>query len=98
MRCSQHRHQVDFVFFLLFLILFLFGWARPSLLCRLSLVAVSGSYSPVSALGLLTVCKRLLWLWSTGPSHMDSVVAVPGLQSTGSIVVAHRAQWYVGSS
>ena len=53
-----------------------------------SLVATSGSYS-VAALGLLTVVASLisehgLWgIWALA-------AAIPGLQSTGSIVVAHR--------
>ena len=54
-----------------------------------SLVAASRGYSLVVVLGLLIVVASLVGkLWALG--DVGSVVVVPRLKNTGSIVVVHR--------
>ena len=61
-----------------------------------SLGVESGGYCPLGVCRLLIVVASLLW--STGSVgcglqylwHVGSIVAVPRLESTGSIVVVHR--------
>ena len=56
---------------------FWLGWAFVAVQ-TFSSCSERGS-SPVSVLGLLTQCKWLLWLWSSGCRHVGSAVVVPGL-------------------
>ena len=69
---------------MLFLNLFIFGCAGSSLLRRLFSIAELGFLPAVASLGAehRPQLHRLQCLWPVG-----SVVAVPGLQSTGSVVV-----------
>ena len=68
----------------------IFGCAGSCATCSLSLVAASGDYS--------AVVQASHWGWLL--SVWTSVVAVPGLWSTGSVVVATSlvTPWPVGSS
>ena len=67
-------------FFFFKIYLFIFGCAGSCATCSLSLVAASGDYSVVVR---ASHWGWLLFVWT-------SVVVVPGLWSTGSVVVAHR--------
>ena len=83
--------QVQSVF--LFNLCIYFDCAGPSLLHGLSLVVVHVCTG--FSLGCFSWCEA----WALGCAEA-SVVAAPGLQSTGSVVV-HRAfvaLWHVGSS
>ena len=60
---------------------------------RLSLVVASGDYSSLWCVGFSL--RWLLLLRSTSSRHVGSVVVARGLQSAGSVVVAHG---HVGSS
>ncbi|XDA74483.1 hypothetical protein R6Z07M_004699 [Ovis aries] len=70
-----------FSFFKIYL--FIFGCAGSCATCSLSLVAASGDYSAA------------VWAphWGWLLSAWTSVVVVPGLWSTGSVVVAHRLSY-----
>jgi len=58
-----------------------------------SVVVMSGGFSPLAVYGLLTVLASLVvehGIWTDGLQellHMGSVVAIPWLPNTGSIVV-----------
>ena len=76
------------LFFFFFFNKFIYFWLRWVFIaaCRLSLVAVSGSYSLLPCVGFSL--EWLLLLRSTGSRLAGSVVVPPRLQSTGSVVVA----------
>ena len=80
------------------LLFFFFFWWVPWVfvaVCRLSLVVVSGGYSSLSCTGLSLWWFLLLWIMDSRASVLQqlrqtgSAVAIPGLQSTDSIIVAH---------
>ena len=79
--------EVLLLFFKFFIYLFL---AALCLHCSMgfSLVAESRGYSLVTSTGFSLLW--LLWLPSSGSRHVGSLVASPRLQSTGSVVMAHR--------
>ena len=76
-------------FFIFYLFIYFYFWLHWVFIAvhRLSLVASRGAILCCSA-GLL-IARRVLFLRSTGSRRMRSVVVACGLQSTGSVVVAH---------
>ena len=92
---NQDLHFINlFIFILFYYFYFWLRWVFVAA-CGLCLVAASGGYSSLRCAGF--ALRWLLLLWSTGSRHAGfsscgtwaSVVVDRGLQSTGSVVVAH---------
>ena len=96
-----YHYYPEYFFKFIFLI-----WPMLDLHCGVgfSLVVVSGGYSLVEVQGFSL--QKLLLLQSTGSRmcglqqlwHMGSIVKIPGLQSTGSIVLVYRFSYFLASS